>query len=597
MIQTMGTQTNRADDGHTKITSLDNFVDDSPATFLWKGHNYLLKMSNDLDFLDDQTISSPVTGWLGFHARGNPFLVPPGDHDICKALQREHAERLKEISARRQQHHHKHPHRHQHRRQGSSNKQRLDNSRVDVNVLRVRGIQEEEPQSMASKLTASASASELSFGVSEIPRTLQSNQQARSVVTHSGDEITQVIIGLRPASTDCAMRGISKVDENELDAFSLSSGEEEEVRWDGGGALDAPIIFPLPKTIIQRAQDAIEVICKEKLGSKSLESKAQRIAAGMRRTARILREPCRELSSRMELLCSRNDPKRLKQYLKARHVNASRLVSASVAGFNGAQQRTLRRVSTAPAPGSCWQEPEFPWRLSSNLEQSSGFGQGGVLGWNDGPTDNYCSSVTVGYPTGQKLRPSLSDTAIETYAQDHDLGQSVNHGREEQSILAIESPDSLVDLAATSLGASASDWFTTSSSSSLHASASNMSLRAHARAMASCRVATRHPCRRGRGKLLLPDPSACAQVRENAACLVQAALLGVRARSLVRRLREQQTRAATTISRVYRGWRMRIVLKLADLKKRMRIQKRNRAALSIAILFRDIVYKRRRVSA
>lgn len=573
-------QANRAEDGHTIVAPLDSSVNDSPATFLWKGHNYLLKMSNDLDFLDDQTISSPVSGWLGFHARGNPFLVPPVGHDICKALQREHDGRLKEISTRRQQH----------RRKGSSNRQRLTNSRGiqgDVDVSRVRGIQGEGEQSVASNLTAS----ELTFGISELTKTLQSNQQASSAVSHSGDEITKVAIGSRPRSTDCA----NEIDENGLDAFSLSSGEEEEVRWGGGGALDAPIIFPLPKAIIQKAQDAAEVLLRERLSSKTLESKAQKMTASMMRSARILREPCRKFSSRMESLCSRSATKGLKQYLKARHVNASRLISASVAEHNGAQQRTLRRVSTAPALDSCWQGPGCPWRLSSDLEQSSGFGQGGVLGWNDGPSYDYCSSVTVGYSTGQTIRLPLPDTSIETCAQD------IGHGKEEHSVLGIESSDTLVDPAAPSLEASASEWSTTSS---LHASASSMSLRAHARAVASCHIATRCPYRHGRGKLLLPDPSACAQVRENAACLVQAALLGVHARSLVRRLREQRTRAATTISRVYRGWRMRTVLKLADLQKRagileqrMRIRKRHRAALSITILFRDIIYKKRRVSA
>lgn len=576
--------------------------------FLWKGHNYLLKMSNDLDFLDDATVSSPVSGWLGFHVRGNPFLVPPVGHDACEALQREHDKRLEEISTRRQQHHCKHPHRHQHRRkhyrrEGSNNRQRLTSSLVDVDVSGVWGIQDEGDQSDASNLTAS----ELTFDVSELTMTLQSDQQAASTVerestmaaTYSGDETTKVIIGSPPTSTDCAVRGLSEVDEKELDAFSLSSGEEEEVRWGGGGRLSAPIIFPLPKPIIQRALNAAEVLRRERLSSKTLESKVQGIAASMRRTARILREPHSEFSSRMKSLCNKNDAKELKQYLKERHVNASRLNLASVAGLDGAQQSTLRRVSTAPALGHCRQRPGSPWRLSSDLEQSSCSSQVGVLGWNDGPSDDYYSSVTVSWPTGQKIRPPNLDTSIETCAQEP--GQSAAHGREGYSVLRMESPAILIDPAAAGLEAPASDWSTTSS---LHASVSSMSSRAHARAMASCRVATRRPYRHGRGKLLLPDPSTCAQVRENAVCLVQAALLGVHARSLVRKLREQRAQAATTISRIYRGWRMRTVLKLADLKKRagrleqrMRIRKRHRAALSITILFRDIIFKRRRVSA
>jgi hypothetical protein len=40
---------------------------------MWNGVNYLLKMSSDLDFLDD---SRTVRFWLGFPVFRNPFVVP-----------------------------------------------------------------------------------------------------------------------------------------------------------------------------------------------------------------------------------------------------------------------------------------------------------------------------------------------------------------------------------------------------------------------------------------------------------------------------------------------------------------------------------------
>lgn len=75
----------------------------NPATFHWKGQNYLEKMSHDLEFLTDDSSSSSanlISTWLGFSAIRNPFLLPPESHDVCKSLQLEH-EQLRESAASR----------------------------------------------------------------------------------------------------------------------------------------------------------------------------------------------------------------------------------------------------------------------------------------------------------------------------------------------------------------------------------------------------------------------------------------------------------------------------------------------------------------
>ncbi|CAM9681932.1 unnamed protein product, partial [Choristocarpus tenellus] len=42
--------------------------------FLWKGENYILKMRDDIAFLDN---ISPISRWLGFRVEGNPFFLTP----------------------------------------------------------------------------------------------------------------------------------------------------------------------------------------------------------------------------------------------------------------------------------------------------------------------------------------------------------------------------------------------------------------------------------------------------------------------------------------------------------------------------------------
>ncbi|CAM9317796.1 unnamed protein product, partial [Hapterophycus canaliculatus] len=55
-------------------SSSSNSRDSPLPIFRWKGHNYLTKMTHDLNFLDDSEVSTPITAWLGFPVRGNPFI-------------------------------------------------------------------------------------------------------------------------------------------------------------------------------------------------------------------------------------------------------------------------------------------------------------------------------------------------------------------------------------------------------------------------------------------------------------------------------------------------------------------------------------------
>lgn len=48
-------------------------VTPTPAPFEWNGHNYLMKMLQDCNFLDRV---QALRGWLGFQVSGNPFLLP-----------------------------------------------------------------------------------------------------------------------------------------------------------------------------------------------------------------------------------------------------------------------------------------------------------------------------------------------------------------------------------------------------------------------------------------------------------------------------------------------------------------------------------------
>lgn len=48
-------------------------VTPTPAPFEWNGHNYLMKMLQDCDFLDRV---DALRSWLGFPVSGNPFLLP-----------------------------------------------------------------------------------------------------------------------------------------------------------------------------------------------------------------------------------------------------------------------------------------------------------------------------------------------------------------------------------------------------------------------------------------------------------------------------------------------------------------------------------------
>lgn len=148
------------------------------------------------------------------------------------------------------------------------------------------------------------------------------------------------------------------------------------------------------------------------------------------------------------------------------------------------------------------------------------------------------------------------------------------------------------------------DWSTaqwSTAPSSLQASSSSMSARARARAGTDRPTATRRPGRNG-GKLIIADPARSAETSRLAACLIQAAFLGVRDRLVVRRLREKRVLASTMIRKMWRRWRVRAdkwevarVERLKRLRKRVEDRKRDRAAHFITIFFRDISYQKQRV--
>lgn len=60
--------------------ALNGGIEHSPP-YIWNNSNYLLKMMDDLAFLEDV---DPLVGWLGdsFDLRDNPFLIAPEKEDL-----------------------------------------------------------------------------------------------------------------------------------------------------------------------------------------------------------------------------------------------------------------------------------------------------------------------------------------------------------------------------------------------------------------------------------------------------------------------------------------------------------------------------------
>lgn len=252
---------NASTPGNTGTTAENNHC---LAAFYWKGQNYLIKMAHDLEFLDDPTVSDPVSTWLGFVVHDNPFLIPPEGLNTCETLRREHEERREAASARRR-----------HRRR-DSNSRRRSNSRVNKNT----GADECSLRQSRRSSNDSGCGVGVEAGVSETKTSPPSNICASPLgaegatmartETHGGDRdivgaANQVAeancAGSASASASvsvdhCRLRGLDAIDAEIEMVCEWSSGEEEEVRWGGGGHLDAPIIPTIPDSVRANASVA-----------------------------------------------------------------------------------------------------------------------------------------------------------------------------------------------------------------------------------------------------------------------------------------------------------------------------------------------------
>lgn len=234
------------------------------AAFYWKGQNYIVKMAYDLEFLDDPTVSNPVSTWLGFVVHNNPFLIPPEGLNTCETLRREHEERREAASVRRR-----------HRRR-DSNSRRRSNSRTNTNT----GADDCSLRQSRRPSNDSGRGVGVEAGVSETKNSPQSNlwssplgvegAMITTMETHGGD-LGSIEAVNRGTEANCAgsasasasvsvdhrrLRGLDAIDAEVEMVCELSSGEEEEVRWGGGGHLDAPIIPTVPDSVRANASVA-----------------------------------------------------------------------------------------------------------------------------------------------------------------------------------------------------------------------------------------------------------------------------------------------------------------------------------------------------
>lgn len=336
----------------------------------------------------------------------------------------------------------------------------------------------------------------------------------------------------------------------------------------------------------------------------TLENRAKTVLANARRTKEMLDEPRKELLSRVDSLAQKSFSENLRGALKDRHVSVARLRAASVVEMAVSERSASRRVFTAPAAGSGSSRHTSRVGISAhgNAEgrgRIASLGRGGVCTSADGWTQERGiggttarASRTAAIPVGRRTttgeghpRSSSSPTT------DRKHRSLISGGR--TPLASILSPERSTER---SVERSADH----TESPSLQASASSMSDRARARARAQRSTATR----RGRkgGKLIVVDPATSNKTREKSALWIQAAFFGARARSTARRLRERREWAAITIGRVWRGWRVRVVMwtmnwveRAERLKQRVEDRVRLRSAHLVTIFFRDIVYRKRRV--
>ncbi|CAB1096040.1 unnamed protein product [Ectocarpus sp. CCAP 1310/34] len=695
--------------------------DSGPAPlFLWKGNNYLTKMAHDLEFLDDADASAPVSAWLGFSVRDNPFLIPPNGLNVCEDLRRQREERREEAAVpRRQQQQHK-------RSPGTGNGQRrlsLSRSRSRANshddddddndddyqhrrtsasgdvsapLPRRQSKQERKqgrdpdsdikgsdarpepmvltPQQQSAPPTADADANDegrkrksgsaTENVVTTSPLLLVTDDQNNGVDGGGGIFVTEGVArsafstaaaegSLRSASTSVesplfpAGLGYSN-DENTI-PYQLSTDEEEELQWAGGGRLDQPIVPELHESVRSKALAAAKVLRSEAASEQALTSSARAILSNARRTEEILHTPERDCSFRMESLAERSVREELRGALVDRHVGATRLkLLPSLLKSSCAMMRMsscwreekerppfVRSVSTAPARGGgrpgltvvCSGTAAARGRAGAarlgHGRASAAFGsRGGGGGSSRGgvrvSVDGH-HEATDGAIAGAGKRSSDPSRCTQSVPRDGNItnnriekgkraplpssrSQCLESGTGSQTHTTRlgGTNEGTADTAAVS-AASPGDRSTTSSS--LQASSSTMSARARAKALTVRPTARRRPfCRNGGCRVIIPDPGVSADVRRRAAARIQSALLALCARRYVRGLRDDRDRAVRLIWRNWRRWRTKADMRTArrlrraeGLRRVAEERSRNRATHVIQTFFRDVRYRRERV--
>lgn len=591
--------------------------DRSPAPFRWRGQNYLLKMAHDLEFLDDPNVSAPVSAWLGFLVTENPFIIPPHDHDVCKALRREHTVFREAVASRR---------RHQQQRK-DSNGHRRSRSRASCKI----GICDAEkyPSSFAFcrksapqfvGLCIDSDSAKLEVTVTKT--TLHGLEPSNQLKISGPEECTKIKIGCRGliepktaetsagsvlTSAGSVLQGLGELEED-IACCELSSGEEGEAAWGGGGLLESPIVPPLPESIRRKASIAGVVLCRERASEAMLESRALEMAINAKRTNEILRERCKERSSRLESLTLKSFKEGMRDTLRDRHTCTISLMSASSIRLSESGKEPLKRASTAPANGrNEGRDPIFntrggvrvcaDGRVADVVVNESGHGTNGS--WDAGEINLMERAGVVPFPyfvpAGVRSRDKSRyfPSAISSH-----LSHSNPSIREPSCLSSLDATRTKGTSVQASVERSAEP---STATCSLRASSSNMSTRARENKLANRRTATRQMRRKG-WKIIIPDPAKIFETRELAASRIQTVFLGMCARFSMRKKQEKRTWAATTISRAWRGWRVRVALsmknllkKAEEMRQRVEDKRRNRKAHLITLFFRDILYRRRRV--
>lgn len=395
-----------------------------------------------------------------------------------------------------------------------------------------------------------------------------------------------------------------------------------------------PLCFG-PPALSQRVMSGI--LQRELALERMLENQARATMANARRAEEILDQPRKEALSRVDSLAQKSFSEDLRGALKDRHVSVARLRTISVE-TTVSDRGAFRRVFTAPAAGSGSGRRVGGVGVSAggNAEdrgKTASFGRGGVYmsadGWTeerggDDTTTRVSRAATTpvrgriavkshpSSPSSPTTRPrhrfEPSNVSLTSHVSRNSRGWNppprqrpsatsyaaaniTIRGDEDSSLLSPERS------AERSTGQSAHH----TDPPSLQASTSSMSDRARVRARAHRPTATRQ-ARKG-GKIVIVDPATSKETREKSARLIQTVFFGARARSSVRRVQAKRAWAATTICRVWRGWRVRVVMwtmlwvaRAERLKRRVTDRARSRAAHLVTIFFRDIVYRKRRVS-